>query len=242
MQRIIILLSAAYLLFIISCAQNGYAQEKRVSPKPKAINELKKNASTFSLKTPSDSISYAIGMTIAKMYAKQGVKAINSASLSQAIQDVLIKNKTLLSEHKAEITILKVTNPTAAKRVQEGFNFLEKNKVKPGIKTTASGLQYEIIREGTGRKPLASDTVEVHYFGTLTDGTEFDSSYKRGEPSSFSLNEVIKGWTEGLQLMSEGAKYRLYIPHGLAYGVKDREPKIGGGSTLIFEVELLKVK
>jgi FKBP-type peptidyl-prolyl cis-trans isomerase len=121
-----------------------------------------------------------------------------------------------------------------------GENFLAANKKKAGVKTTASGLQYEVIREGTGPKPTAQDTVTVNYAGTLINGTEFDNSYKRGEPITFPLRGVIAGWTEGLQLMSTGAKYKFYIPHQLAYGTND-VGTIPAGSVLVFEVELLKI-
>ena len=214
------------------------AQKKTI----KKTTSSKVVAKSYSLKTLNDSVSYAIGMATAKMYSSQGIKAINSSSLSKGVQDVLAKNKILLEDNQADITILKVTNPAAAKRVEAGAKFLAVNKTKEGVKTTTSGLQYQVIREGSGMKPMASDTVEANYFGTLIDGSEFDSSYKRGEPTSFPLNRVIKGWTEGLQLMSEGAKYRLFIPHRLAYGTVDRGAEIPGGSTLIFEIELLKVK
>ena len=123
-----------------------------------------------------------------------------------------------------------------------GETFLAENAKKPGIVTTASGLQYEVITEGTGASPKATDTVSVHYLGTTLDGKEFDSSYKRGAPASFPLNRVIAGWTEGLQLMKEGGKSRLFIPANLAYGENAPSSKIGPNATLIFEVELVKVK
>lgn len=124
---------------------------------------------------------------------------------------------------------------------EKGEAFLQENAKKEGVKTTASGLQYEVLTEGTGKKPGPTDTVRVHYRGTLLDGTEFDSSYKRGEPISFRLNQVIPGWTEGLQLMSEGSTYRLFIPSNLAYGPRGAGGVIGPDETLIFEVELLAV-
>ncbi|WP_256006765.1 FKBP-type peptidyl-prolyl cis-trans isomerase [Pedobacter deserti] len=195
----------------------------------------------FALKTTNDSISYAIGMMTTKSYLKQGIKSIAPTSLNQAVKDVLANTKTRMTEDEAEVIVLKITNPKAVSQVQSGLKFLAQNRMKPGVNTTSSGLQYEVIREGNGVKPLITDTVEVNYFGQLTDGSEFDSSYKRGESTSFPLGGVIKGWTEGLQLMSEGSKYRLYIPHKLAYGTSDRGPKIPGGSVLIFEIELLKV-
>jgi len=128
------------------------------------------------------------------------------------------------------------------KNKSEGAKFLEENKKKPGVKTTASGLQYKVEKEGTGAQPKATDMVTVNYRGTLIDGTEFDSSYKRGQPATFPVNGVIKGWTEALQLMKQGSKYQLFIPSNLAYGERAMGPDIGPNSTLIFEVELQDVK
>lgn len=126
--------------------------------------------------------------------------------------------------------------------LERGQQFLQENAKRDGVKTTASGLQYEVITEGKGKSPKATDEVLVHYRGTLLDGTEFDSSYKRNEPISFPLNQVIKGWTEGVQLMQEGAKYRFFIPSNLAYGSRGAGGAIGPDETLVFEVELLKVQ
>lgn len=126
--------------------------------------------------------------------------------------------------------------------LEKGQQFLQENAKKDGVKTTASGLQYEVLTEGSGKTPKATDTVLVHYKGTLLNGTEFDSSYKRGEPIEFPLNQVIRGWTEGVQLMKEGSKYRFYIPSNLAYGPRGAGGVIGPDETLIFDVELLKVR
>lgn len=130
----------------------------------------------------------------------------------------------------------------AADAMQKGEQFLKENAAKEGVKTLPSGLQYKVIKEGEGKSPKATDTVSVHYKGTLIDGKEFDSSYKRGEPAEFPVNRVIKGWTEALQLMKEGSKWMLYIPSNLAYGERGAGADIGPNETLIFEVELLKVK
>jgi len=131
---------------------------------------------------------------------------------------------------------------SADSAVEKGTEFMKENAKKEGVKTTSSGLQYEVITEGKGKTPQATDTVEVNYRGTLLDGTEFDSSYKRGQSISFPLNGVIPGWTEGLQLMTEGSKYRFTIPSPLAYGARGAGGSIGPNETLIFEVELIKVK
>ena len=130
----------------------------------------------------------------------------------------------------------------AQSALEKGQQFLQENAKKEGVKTTPSGLQYEVLKEGTGKSPKATDVVEVNYAGKLLNGTEFDSSYKRGESISFGLNQVIPGWTEGVQLMKEGAKYRFYIPSNLAYGSRGAGGLIGPDETLIFDVELIKVK
>lgn len=196
------------------------------------------------LKNLTDSASYAIGLSVANFYSQQGLGKVNASVVAKAINDVLAGNKMLLSEQEAHAAMTRFINQAQAAKAQPtiaaGEQFLAKNKARPEVKTTASGLQYEIITEGTGAKPAATDSVTVHYKGTLIDGTEFDNSYKRGQPITFPLNGVIKGWTEGVQLMSEGSKYKLYIPHQLGYGTNDTGP-IPAGSALIFEVELLKV-
>ena len=146
-----------------------------------------------------------------------------------------------MTDEQAQTCVMRFLNPGVFKNVESGEKFLAQNKSKPGVKTTASGLQYEVITEGKGKKPTAADTVEVNYKGTLIDGTEFDNSYKRGQSISFPLNGVIRGWTEALQLMPVGSKYKLYIPNQLGYGMNDTGP-IPGGSVLVFEVELLNIK
>lgn len=135
-----------------------------------------------------------------------------------------------------------VQHLSAANAMQKGEEFLKENAAKEGVKTLPSGLQYKVLKEGDGKSPKATDTVVVHYKGTLINGKEFDSSYKRGEPAEFPVNRVIKGWTEALQLMKEGSKWMLYIPSNLAYGERGAGADIGPNETLIFEVELLKVK
>jgi FKBP-type peptidyl-prolyl cis-trans isomerase len=220
------------------------AQAQKTAPKkavPKKTAPAKAAPSASALKNLNDSVSYAIGMSVANFYSQQGIKDLNTAIVSKAINDVFSKKKMMLTEDQANMCVMQFLNPNLFKNVEAGEKFLAENKTRPGVKTTASGLQYEVIKEGSGRKPLATDTVEVNYAGTLIDGTEFDNSYKRGAPISFPLNGVIRGWTEALQLMTEGSKYKLYIPYQLAYGMNDQGP-IPGGSVLIFEVELLDVK
>ena len=210
--------------------------------KPVAKPAIKKTlSSSKSLKNLSDSVSYAIGLNVAKFYAEQGIKNLNPDLVAKAIRDMTANKKTLLTDEQANTAVMRFLNPNLFKIIEKGEKFLAENKKKPGVKTTASGLQYEVMTQGTGVKPLATDTVEVNYAGTLVDGTEFDNSYKRGASISFPLNGVIKGWTEALQLMPAGSKYKLYIPQQLGYGMND-SGQIPGGSVLIFEVELLQVK
>jgi FKBP-type peptidyl-prolyl cis-trans isomerase len=218
-----------------------HAQQKKPVPVKKPVPAP---ATAPSLKTLTDSASYAIGLSVANFYSQQGIKNINQAMVSKAISDVLGGKKPLLDENQANKVIMKSINEAQTAKskttIDAGRKFLAENKLKPNIKTTASGLQYEVFTEGSGAKPLASDSVTVHYRGTLLNGTEFDNSYSRGEPITFTLSGVIKGWTEALQLMNVGSKYKLYIPHELAYGTNDMGP-IPGGSVLVFEVELLKI-
>jgi FKBP-type peptidyl-prolyl cis-trans isomerase len=208
---------------------------KKVNPKPATTS-----SSAPILKTENDSLSYAIGLSVANFYRQQGVK-LNTALVTKACSDVLNNKKPLLNDEQANLLFMCHSNPQLCAHVKEDGKFLAENKKKPNIKVSPSGLQYEIVKQGTGMRPNATDTVTVNYKGTLTNGTEFDNSYKRGEPATFSLDHVIRGWTEGLQLMSVGSKFKFYIPYQLAYGLNEMGT-IPGGSALIFEVELLDVK
>ena len=201
------------------------------------------------LETREDKTSYMIGYVLSENIKQDQPKLVSKAFL-QGVQDSLENKAPILdSEDVKEINSqvkqkaeLKKQNEEGEKHKMDGQKFLEENKNKEGVKVTESGLQYEILTEGKGKSPKDTDTVEVHYRGTLIDGTEFDSSYKRNESISFPLNGVIRGWTEGLQLMKEGAKYKFYIPSELAYGERGAGQSIPPHSTLIFEVELLKVQ
>jgi FKBP-type peptidyl-prolyl cis-trans isomerase FklB len=200
------------------------------------------------LKDTKDKVSYSIGLNIGFNFKKQNLP-LNTDALIAGVKDALSDKKPLLSENEVRETMTAWSKEVADKQkaageknASEGEKYLAENKKKEGVKTTASGLQYKAIKEGSGTPPTAADTVTVHYRGTLIDGTEFDSSYKRGEPATFPVQGVIKGWTEALQLMKKGSKYQLFIPSNLAYGERAMPPDISANSTLIFEVELLDVK
>lgn len=204
------------------------------------------------LKDDKDKVSYAIGLNIGKSMKKEGLE-INPDALAAAMKDVFADAKAQLTDEEVQTVMQDFQKKMMAKQMAareeglgknkaEGEKFLADNKKKEGVKTTASGLQYKVIKDGTGKTPKATDTVKTHYRGTLINGTEFDSSYKRGEPAEFPVNGVIKGWTEALQLMKEGAKWQLFIPSELAYGERGAGGDIGPNSTLIFDIELLSVK
>ncbi len=192
-----------------------------------------------------DTLSYGLGMLVAQNLKSQGFKGLNADDMAAAINDVL-ESKTLKLD---EATANQVVQDYLAKKdaaqhgsaIEEGAKFLAENGKRPEITTTESGLQYEVLKEGSGAMPKPSDKVQVHYHGTLLDGTVFDSSVDRGTPATFGVTQVIQGWVEGLQLMKEGAKYRFYIPYNLAYGSRGAGGKIGPYATLIFDVELLKI-
>jgi FKBP-type peptidyl-prolyl cis-trans isomerase len=215
-----------------------------IAQKPAPKKNISKPATTSGsapiLKTENDSLSYAIGLSVANFYRQQGVK-INTALVTKACNDVLSNKKPLITDDQANLLFMCHSNPQLCAHVKEDEKFLTGNKKKPNIKITPSGLQYEVVKQGTGMRPTATDTVTVNYKGTLTNGTEFDNSYKRGQPASFSLDHVIRGWTEGLQLMTVGSKYIFYIPYQLGYGLNEMGT-IPAGSALVFEVELLDVK
>jgi FKBP-type peptidyl-prolyl cis-trans isomerase FklB len=199
------------------------------------------------LKDQKDKVSYSIGMNIGFNLSRQKVD-INPDILAAGIKDAIAGKPQLTSDQVKDIMaqfekdMEQKQKQAAEKNKTDGAKFLEDNKKKPGVKTTASGLEYKSLKEGTGPQPKATDTVTVNYRGTLIDGTEFDSSYKRGQPATFPLNGVIKGWTEALQLMKVGSKYQLFVPANLAYGERSVSPEIGPNATLIFEVELLDAK
>jgi len=203
------------------------------------------------LKTKKDKVSYAIGLDMAQNLKRNEIE-IDPDVLARAIKEVMSGSKPEMTEQEIKETLMLLQKDVQAKQQEkskalgeknkkDGDEYLAKNKKKDGVKTLPSGLQYKVITEGKGKTPKASDTVTVNYAGTLIDGSEFDSSYKRGQPATFPVGGVIKGWTEALQLMKEGSKWQLVIPAGLAYGEQGR-PGIPPNSVLIFDVELLSIK
>ncbi len=193
-----------------------------------------------------EKVSYALGLSMGQNLRSSGVKQLNYQQLAKGIEDVMAGNKPAISYQEAQQVLnaffTELEQEVAGAEKARGEAFLAENAKREGVKTTASGLQYEVIEATLGQKPNATDTVRVHYEGTLIDGTVFDSSYKRGESISFGLNQVIKGWTEGLQLMSIGSKYKLYIPYHLGYGERGAGAQIPPYATLIFTVELLGIE
>jgi FKBP-type peptidyl-prolyl cis-trans isomerase FklB len=210
-----------------------------------ACNGQKKMDKNAALKTEIDSVSYSLGVNIGNNLKGQGFGDINIAAMMKAMEDVMGEKKLSIGEEEANGIIQNYFASMMEKKANEGRKagetFLAENAKKAGVTTTASGLQYEVLKMGEGPKPVATDKVTVHYHGTLTDGKVFDSSVDRGEPASFPLNGVITGWTEALQLMPVGSKFRIYLPSDLAYGERGAGQLIGPHATLIFEVELLSI-
>ena len=200
-----------------------------------------------SLSSDNAKVSYGIGMQFANDMKNRGMD-IDMKAFTLAVEDVFKGKKNRLTDEELKTAFQKVSGEMMKKQMDKakensktGEEYLQKNKGKEGVKVTKSGIQYKVLKEGAGIIPKATDVVKVHYRGTLIDGTEFDSSYKRNQPAEFQLNQVIPGWTEGLQLMKVGSKYQLTIPSNLAYGERGNQG-IPGNSVLIFEVELLDVK
>lgn len=218
-----------------------------------AMISCNKESAKVELKTTEDSLSYAIGMRLYDMYISDRLNNDTDSSIVKAAFNDMVNGSALLTEEQEEQVIMQFFTQKQEEQQREqarqyeeiknaGEKFLAENATRPEVKTTESGLQYEVITEGKGKKPAATDVVKVHYKGTTIDGTVFDSSYDRGEPAEFPLNRVIPGWTEGLQLMSVGSKYKLYIPYQLGYGEHGAGQDIKPFSALIFDVELLEIK
>lgn len=190
-------------------------------------------------------ISYALGLGIGQQLKSMNIEDFSIEDFTKSISDVMNGKETAISSREAQVMLneyfQKKEKEQAQTAIAEGKVYLEQNAKRDGVTQTKSGLQYEVLTEGTGKSPKATDTVRCHYEGRLLDGTVFDSSYQRGEPADFGLNQVIPGWTEGVQLMKEGAKFRFHIPYLLAYGERGAGAQIPPYSTLIFDVELIKV-
>ncbi len=234
-------LVAAIGLSVLGCSQS---KEETANTAPAA------DARQGELSSLEQRFSYGLGMSMGEQMKRDEI-TLDVALFAQGIEDVLKGNETRLKKEELmavmqafqeehQMKMMTKMEAAGAENKAAGETFLAENAKKEGVTTLPSGLQYKILSEGSGPKPDASNTVTVHYRGTLIDGTEFDSSYQRNEPTSFPLNGVIAGWTEGLQLMPEGSKWEFYIPSDLAYGPQGRPGAIGPNSTLIFEVELLK--
>lgn len=209
-------------------------------------------AQETTLRTSKEKLSYVIGAQIGMDFKGQKMD-VDPDLVAKGMKDAIAGSKLLISDQEAKEVMTAFQKERAAadaeakkglaeKNKKEGAAFLAANAKKEGVRTLPSGLQYKVIKEGAGRMPKGTDQVETHYRGTLIDGREFDSSYKRGQPATFAVNGVIKGWTEALQLMKAGSKWQLFVPPELAYGDRGAGPMIGPNATLIFEVELISVK
>lgn len=203
----------------------GMAQEETSAEKPQSLKERS---------------GYAYGVIIGRQMKESGIE-IDEQQFARALADIFADRKPILNEDEIKATLEESRKQAQAKAAEAGTKWLAENAKNEGVKTTESGLQYKVITEGAGQSPSATDKVTVHYTGTLTDGTKFDSSVDRGTPATFPLNGVIKGWTEGVQLMKPGAKFRFFIPQDLAYGDRGSPPKIPPYSALIFDIELISV-
>ncbi len=252
----LLLLTAASVLPNSVAQQPPPAQTQPATP-PKsqpsaATKRVPAKAAPLTLKTQKEKDSYALGMNFGTGLRKQAID-VDPAILARGLRDSFSNGKTLLTEDEARAVLTQLQSEVRKKQQdlaqqlgdankKQGLAFLDANKTKDGVVALPSGLQYKVLQEGTGPKPAPTDTVVCNYRGTLLDSTEFDSSYKRGQPATFPVTGVIKGWTEALQLMPVGSKWQLFIPSELAYGERGAGGQIGPNATLIFEVELLSIQ
>lgn len=242
------IVASAVLLAITVYAVQERAKEQSAEVKSTAAEEKPGESAggEVALNNTMDKVSYAMGLQMGQNFKAGGVE-VNLEMFVQGVRDGLSEAEPALRPEEMrqvmqdfQKEMMAKQQAEAVKNLAESKAFLEENKNKPGVTVSASGLQYKILTEGTGQRPTASDRVKVHYRGTLINGEEFDSSYKRGQPAEFAVKGIIKGWTEALQLMKKGAKWQLFIPPNLAYGQRGT-PNIGPNSVLIFEVELLDI-
>lgn len=238
--------AAAIILLGSALAQQPAPSKTPTTPAATARKApTAKTPTPLTLKTPKEKFSYALGMNLGANLHNQAVP-VDPNILLRGLKDALAGGKTLLTQDEARTALVQVQKDLQQKQQEktqrEGEDFLAANKGKPGVVTLPSGLQYKVVTQGTGPKPTANDSVVCNYRGTLINGTEFDSSYKRGQPATFPVGGVIKGWTEALQLMPVGSKWQLFVPAELAYGDRGAGEEIGPGATLIFEVELLSIQ
>jgi FKBP-type peptidyl-prolyl cis-trans isomerase FklB len=226
------------ILLLTASLNVAVAQKEGKSKKSKSKKEM-------TLKTELDTVSYGLGVNIAENLSNQGIEELNVAALAKGMEDYLSKSDLKLSKEEIGNLLNSYMQALQGKAGEKnkiaGEEFLAQNAKKKGIITLESGMQYEVITEGTGPIPTAANKVSTHYHGTLIDGTVFDSSVERGQPAEFGVTQVIQGWQEALQLMPEGSKWRLYIPYNLAYGDRGAGGAIGPFSALIFDIELLKI-
>jgi len=234
----------AISISVCSWAQSKKELAAEVTKLKSEISELTK-PKVANLDDETKKASYGLGVLIASNLKNQGGDSVNLESLYFGIQDVFKKKDLIISEQECSAIVQTYMEGANAKKTlvmkAEGEKFLAENKTKEGVKVTASGLQYKVLRTGTGKMPTAADEVMCHYVGTLIDGTEFDSSIKRGEPATFGVTQLIAGWTEALQMMHEGDKWMLYIPYDIGFGEHGSGSQIPPYAALIFELELIKV-
>jgi FKBP-type peptidyl-prolyl cis-trans isomerase FklB len=236
----LILFAGAGLLWLASCQTQKPVASASTTPTP-AVQPRP----DFALRNLKDSISYSIGVSIGNGIKSQGIDSLNIEILSKAIDGAYKSDSLLISPEEANAFLSSYFQNLQMKKAEAGKaagqKFMEENKTKPGVITLPSGLQYQVLKEGTGPKPKATDKVTAHYRGTLSDGTVFDSSYDRNQPLNIGVSEVIPGWTEALQLMKVGSKWKLFIPSDLGYGERGAGHEIPPHSPLVFEMELLSI-
>jgi FKBP-type peptidyl-prolyl cis-trans isomerase FklB len=237
------LLKSGLLVLALMCVAGSANAQLFKKKKKKKTEETEKME--INMNDTMTKVSYSLGMNIVANLKQQGLDTLDQEAFTEGLKAALAGDSTLITDEESNKVLQAYFTELQEKKTKmaakEGELFLAGNAKKEGIQVTASGLQYEVITAGDGAKPLATDQVTVHYKGTLIDGKVFDSSYDRGQPATFGLNQVIAGWTEGVQLMSVGAKYKFYIPYALGYGERGAGADIPPYAALVFEVELMKI-